>query len=174
MTPLYPDGVYAPLPRFSKKTQTNIAPSATRNTASARCSRDAPIISIAWSSKGSLLFPCFGEPSPRYSPRHVHSGSSHRFYALLMGVTIGLAPRRDGRKRRVEGWLPGAEYNRGSLSALEDWEPRAGALTRGGAGGASATISPGRLSLDTAGRFATLAGVPLEFPRRELCLLELL
>src|SRR6266851_4365222 len=69
MTPLYPDGVYAPLPRFSKKTQTNIAPSATRNTASARCSRDAPIISAAWSSKGSLLFPCFGEPSPPYSPQ---------------------------------------------------------------------------------------------------------
>src|SRR5258708_22074521 len=82
MTPLYPDGVYAPLPRFSKKTQTNIAPSATRNTASARFSWDAPIISAAWSSKGSLLFPCFGEPSPRYSPRHVHLGSSHRFYAL--------------------------------------------------------------------------------------------
>src|SRR5437899_4490405 len=82
MTPLYPAGVYAPLPRFSKKTQTNIAPSVTRNTASARCSRDTPIISVAWSSKGSLLFPCFGEPSPRYSARHVHSGSSHRFYAL--------------------------------------------------------------------------------------------
>src|SRR5258708_3062698 len=90
MTPLYPDGVYAPLPRFSKKTQTNIAPSATRNTASARCSRDAPIISVAWSSKGSLLFPCFGEPSPRYSPRHMHSGSSHRFYALRRRSDIPL------------------------------------------------------------------------------------
>src|SRR5712664_2012695 len=55
MTPLYPDGVYAPLPRFSKKTQTNIAPSATRNTASATCSREALVISVGWSSKGSLL-----------------------------------------------------------------------------------------------------------------------
>src|SRR5215472_9375995 len=51
MTPLYPAGVYAPLPRFSKKTQTNIAPSATRSTASAR-SREVPIITVAWSSKG--------------------------------------------------------------------------------------------------------------------------
>src|SRR5207244_2504237 len=90
MTPLYRAGVYAPLPRFSNKTQSNIAPSATRNTASARCSRDAPIISVAWSSKGSLLFPCFGEPSPRYSPRHVHSGSSHRFYALRRRSDISL------------------------------------------------------------------------------------
>src|SRR5437899_1501884 len=90
MSPLYPAGVYAHLPRFSKKTQTNHAPSATRNTASARCSRDAPIISVAWSSKGSLLFPCFGEPSPRYSPRHVHSGSSHRFYALRRRSDISL------------------------------------------------------------------------------------
>src|SRR6266850_6160483 len=90
MTPLYPDGVYAPLPRFSKKTQTNIAPSATRNTASARCSRDTPIISVAWSSKGSLLFPCFGEALPRYTPWHVHSGSSHRFYALRRRSDISL------------------------------------------------------------------------------------
>src|SRR5215831_3573357 len=50
MTPLYPAGVYAPLPRFSKKTQTNIAPSATRSTASAR-SREVPIITVALSSK---------------------------------------------------------------------------------------------------------------------------
>src|SRR2546425_12625214 len=104
MTPLYPAGVYAPLPRFSKKTQTNIAPSVTRNTASARCSRDAPIISVAWSSKGSLLFPCFGEPSPRYSARHVHSGSSHRFYALRrrepQQVTRG---RQFARARRLAG-----------------------------------------------------------------------
>src|SRR5882672_3090512 len=52
MTPLYPAGVYAPLPRFSKNTQTNIAPSATRNTAIARCSGPASIIPLA-SSKGS-------------------------------------------------------------------------------------------------------------------------
>src|SRR2546422_576126 len=66
MTPLYPDGVYAPLPRFSKKTQTNIAPSATRNTISARCSRDAPIISAAWSSKGpSFSFASGSTLAPR-------------------------------------------------------------------------------------------------------------
>src|SRR3954471_5980761 len=47
MTPLYPAGVYAPLPRFSKKTQTNIAPSAIRMTASARCSRPEVIVSAA-------------------------------------------------------------------------------------------------------------------------------
>src|SRR4051812_35796147 len=47
MTPLYPAGVYAPLPRFSKKTHTNIAPSAIRMTASARCSRPELIVSAA-------------------------------------------------------------------------------------------------------------------------------
>src|SRR5712692_9443045 len=47
MTPLYPDGVYAPLPRFSKKTQTNNAPRATRSTASARRSLRAAAVSFA-------------------------------------------------------------------------------------------------------------------------------
>jgi DNA-binding response OmpR family regulator len=51
---------------------------------------------------------------------------------------------------------------------------RAGALIRRGVGGGSAVISHGPLALDTNGRFATLDGVPLELPRRELCLLELL
>src|SRR6266849_3234130 len=101
MTPLYPAGVYAPLPRFSKKTQTNIAPSATRNTASARCSRDAPIVSVAWSSKGSLPFPCFGEPSPRYSPRHVHSGSSHRSFALRRGDPPADAAQPSGMNEMI-------------------------------------------------------------------------
>src|SRR5207245_11224880 len=70
--------------------QPALARTATPTPACARCSRDTPIISVAWSSKGSLLFPCFGEPSPRYSPRHVHSGSSHRFYALRRRSDISL------------------------------------------------------------------------------------
>src|SRR3954464_6301505 len=102
MTPLYPAGVYAPLPRFSKKTQTNIAPSATRNTASARCSRDAPIISVAWSSQGPLPLHCFGQPSPRYSSPHVPSGSSHRFTppgSVLFGqhLRLGFPVRKETR-----------------------------------------------------------------------------
>src|SRR5207302_1674634 len=48
---LYPAGVYAPLPRFSKNTQTNSAPSATRKTASARSSRGAVIVCVASVSK---------------------------------------------------------------------------------------------------------------------------
>src|SRR5262249_2158514 len=79
MTPLYPAGEYAPLPRFSKKTQTNIAPSASRKTARARCSREAPIIGVALSSKGSLLSPWSREPSPRQcSPRHVYLAEAGR------------------------------------------------------------------------------------------------
>jgi DNA-binding response OmpR family regulator len=35
-------------------------------------------------------------------------------------------------------------------------------------------LAHGRLTLDTAGRIASIDGVPLELPRRELCLLELL
>src|SRR3954467_7386898 len=70
MTPLYPAGVYAPLPRFSKKTQTNIAPSAIRMTASARCSRPEVIVSAA--SMGHLRV--FVRPSLQLEkdvpPRH--------------------------------------------------------------------------------------------------------
>src|SRR6267143_2466521 len=101
MTPLYPAGVYAPLPRFSKKTQTNIAPSVTRNTASARCSRDAPIISVAWSSKGPLLFPCFGERETAYGrafpdswPQEVLFVTRIEVRRALLGSHHGIARRR--------------------------------------------------------------------------------
>src|ERR1700740_2313882 len=62
MTPLYPAGEYAPLPRFSKKTQMNSAPIAIRKTANARCSREAPVITVAWSSKGFPPFPLVRRP----------------------------------------------------------------------------------------------------------------
>src|SRR5712664_4797047 len=145
MTPLYPDGVYAPLPRFSKNTQTNIAPSVTRNTASARCSRDTPIISVAWSSKGSLLFPCFGQPSPRYSPRHAHSGSSHRFYALRRRSDIS----GDGDRADNAGFRPLAaphdpSFWRRSMPCLTDTTPVHAARQppQPGAGRTSTCLSP--------------------------------
>src|SRR5207244_2514525 len=58
--------------------------------------------------------------------------------------------------------------------ALSELEARAGALLRRGVGGASVVLSHGRLTLDTQGRVASIDGQPLELPRRELCLLELL
>ncbi len=81
---------------------------------------------------------------------------------------------RASLQNRVEGLNLGADDYLIKPFALEELEARAGALIRRGVGGASAVLSHGRLSLDTAGRLATLDGVPLELPRRELCLLELL
>src|ERR1700687_4056832 len=104
MTPLYPDCVYVPLPRFSKKTQTNIAPSATRNTASARCSRDAPVISVAWSSKGPSF--SLASASRRLVIAHGTRTRAHRITSTLFvqrrtpepqQVTRGRGERTDKR-----------------------------------------------------------------------------
>src|SRR5713226_5721287 len=81
---------------------------------------------------------------------------------------------RASLQNRVEGLNLGADDYLVKPFALEELEARAGALIRRGVGGAGAVISHGRLSLDTAGRVARLDGTPLDLPRRELCLLELL
>ena len=81
---------------------------------------------------------------------------------------------RASLQNRVEGLNLGADDYLVKPFALEELEARAGALIRRGIGGAGAVLSHGRLSLDTAGRVATVDGAPLDLPRRELCLLELL
>src|SRR5438874_620237 len=149
MTPLYPAGVYAPLPRFSKKTQTNIAPSVTRNTANARCSRDAPIISVAWSSKGSLPLPCFGEPSRRYSPPHAHSGS----FASLSDNAGNGAFRTKKTKQLLSADVPRRESIRDHLlqkpsmqiPSRQSFDDSNGARLAGGGGerGAGPKVSGG-------------------------------
>jgi DNA-binding response OmpR family regulator len=81
---------------------------------------------------------------------------------------------RDGLDDRVAGLNLGADDYLGKPFALAELEARAGALIRRGVGGANAVVTVGPLSVDTAGRAATLDGAPLDLPRRELCLLEAL
>jgi two-component system OmpR family response regulator len=81
---------------------------------------------------------------------------------------------RASLQSRVTGLNLGADDYLVKPFALEELEARAGALIRRGIGGSGAVLTHGRLSLDTAGRIASIDGAPLELPRRELCLLELL
>jgi DNA-binding response OmpR family regulator len=81
---------------------------------------------------------------------------------------------RASLQSRVMGLNLGADDYLIKPFALEELEARAGALIRRGVGGGGAIVTHGRLALDTAGRVAAIDGVPLDLPRRELCLLELL
>ena len=81
---------------------------------------------------------------------------------------------RASLQSRVAGLNLGADDYLIKPFALEELEARAGALIRRGVGGGGAVVTHGRLALDTAGRVATIDGAPLDLPRRELCLLELL
>src|SRR6266852_696055 len=122
MTPLYPDGVYAPLPRFSKKTQTNNAPRAKRSTASARRSLGAAAVSFAPLSTCPPQCTWFLERAPR--PRHYSSA------ARVPG-----APPRVGRERvEPDRSQPGAHLQEdvesgmkqeGTAPATGPGEPRA-------------------------------------------------
>ena len=89
-------------------------------------------------------------------------------------VPVLVLTARASLQSRVEGLNTGADDYLVKPFALEELEARAGALIRRGVGGGSAVIAHGPLSLDTVGRVATLHGAPLDLPRRELCLLELL
>ena len=57
---------------------------------------------------------------------------------------------------------------------LRELEARARALIRRGSGERSGVVAYGRLSLDPAGRTATIAGAPLQLTRREFSVLEIL
>ncbi|HXN83443.1 MAG TPA: response regulator [Myxococcales bacterium] len=89
-------------------------------------------------------------------------------------IPVLVLTARDTLQQRVDGLNLGADDYLGKPFALEELEARAGALLRRGVGGAGAVLRHGRLALDTVGRMASLDGEPLELPRRELCLLELL
>ncbi|MDD5761314.1 MAG: response regulator transcription factor [bacterium] len=89
-------------------------------------------------------------------------------------VPILILTARDSLKERVEGLDLGADDYVGKPFDLKELEARARALIRRGRGGESPRLRNGPLVLDTVGRVATLHGVPLELPRRELSLLEVL
>jgi DNA-binding response OmpR family regulator len=89
-------------------------------------------------------------------------------------IPVLVLTARDTLQQRVDGLNVGADDYLGKPFALAELEARAGALLRRGVGGEGAVLRHGRLTLDTVGRMATLDGEPLDLPRRELCLLELL
>ena len=89
-------------------------------------------------------------------------------------VPVLVLTARDALRDRVEGLNLGADDYLPKPFALEELEARAGALIRRGVGGAPAVIEHGRLTLDTAGRQVRVDGEPVDVPRRELNLLEVL
>jgi DNA-binding response OmpR family regulator len=74
----------------------------------------------------------------------------------------------------VQGLNLGADDYLCKPFALAELEARAGALIRRGVGGGAAVITHGRLTFDTAARQVQVDGAPVDLPRRELNLLELL
>jgi DNA-binding response OmpR family regulator len=89
-------------------------------------------------------------------------------------VPVLILSARDALRDRVEGLNLGADDYLAKPFALEELEARAGALIRRGAGGEPAIVEHGRLALDTVARQARVDGQPLDLPRRELNLLEVL
>ncbi len=89
-------------------------------------------------------------------------------------VPVLILTARDAVQDRVQGLNLGADDYLCKPFDLAELEARAGALIRRGVGGEAAVIEHGRLTLDTAARVARVEGTPLELPRRELNLLEVL
>ncbi len=89
-------------------------------------------------------------------------------------VPVLVLTSRDALEDRVQGLNLGADDYLGKPFALAELEARAGALIRRGVGGEAAVIVHGRLALDTAARVARVDGEPIDLPRRELSLLEVL
>src|SRR4029453_1643108 len=75
---------------------------------------------------------------------------------------------------RVRGLDLGADDYLAKPFELTELEARARALIRRGQSGGGSVLSHGTLSLDTAGRRATLNGEPLDLSARELGVLEVL
>lgn len=89
-------------------------------------------------------------------------------------IPVLILTARDAVADRVQGLNLGADDYLGKPFSLAELEARAGALIRRGVGGAAAVIEHGRLAVDTAARLARLDGAPLDLPRREFNLLEVL
>lgn len=81
---------------------------------------------------------------------------------------------RDAVEDRVKGLDLGADDYLAKPFDLAELEARLRALIRRGQSGGGSIIEHGALKLDTAGRRATLDGVPLELSARELGVLEVL
>jgi len=81
---------------------------------------------------------------------------------------------RSAVEEKVEGLDLGADDYLTKPFELAELEARVRALLRRSQGRATGIVECGPLVLDTKSRRATLQGRPLDLPRRELCLLEIL
>lgn len=89
-------------------------------------------------------------------------------------VPVLVLTARDTLDDRVKGLDLGADDYLTKPFDLPELEARVRALIRRGHSGGSSILTHGALKLDTAGRRATLNGVPLDLSARELGVLEVL
>lgn len=89
-------------------------------------------------------------------------------------VPVLILTARDAVEDRVRGLDLGADDYLAKPFELPELEARIRALIRRGQFGASAQLTHGRLTLDTAGRQAVVDNKPLPLSARELALLEIL
>jgi len=89
-------------------------------------------------------------------------------------VPVLVLTARDALQDRVKGLDLGADDYMAKPFDLPELEARVRALIRRGQSGGSSTLTHGALTLDIAGRRATLNDEPLELSARELGVLEVL
>lgn len=89
-------------------------------------------------------------------------------------IPVMVLTARDALEDRVRGLDLGADDYLAKPFDLPELEARVRALIRRGQSGGGSVITHGALTLDTAGRRATLGGEPLELSARELGVLEVL
>lgn len=89
-------------------------------------------------------------------------------------VPVLVLTARDALQDRVKGLDLGADDYLTKPFDLPELEARVRALIRRGQSGGSSLLTHGALTLDTAGRRATLNGDPLDLSARELGVLEVL
>ncbi len=89
-------------------------------------------------------------------------------------VPVLVLTARDALQDRVRGLDLGADDYMTKPFDLPELEARVRALIRRGQSGGSSMLTHGALTLDTAGRRATLNGEPLDLSARELGVLEVL
>ncbi len=97
-----------------------------------------------------------------------------RLRARKKDVPVLVITARGSVEARVRGLDLGADDYLGKPFALTELEARVRALLRRSQGRSTGELRAGGLLLDTAARQASIGAVPLDLPRRELCLLEIL
>ena len=97
-----------------------------------------------------------------------------RLRARGSALPVLILTAADSVEERVKGLDYGADDYMAKPFSLQELEARVRALIRRGQSGGGAELVHGELSLDTAGRRATIKGTPLDLSARELGVLEVL